>query len=616
MLLAGVLVVAGVVVAGMFPGVQKVFAGFFKDTTSQVVRYKVTKGKLPVTVVERGNLESSNNDDVINEVEGQTTIIFIKPEGSQVKKGDLVCELDSATLRDNLTNQEITTKQAFANLENAQKTLEVAQIAVNEYIDGTFPQERQQIESEIKLSMSELERATERLKWSEAMKEKNYVSDSSVISDKLSKQKSDISLANAQKKLHVLDNYTKLKQVTELQASVKKSESDKLAKEATYSLEKSKEEKLRKQIVKCKLFAPNDGLVVYANDQNQMRGGQGSMIAEGEAVRERQKIFSLPDISKMRVNTKVHESMIDRVARDLPAKVKFDALPTLPLVGKVETVQPLPDQGGWFNSDVKMYTTLVSIDGYNSALRPGMTAEVTILIAQLDDVLFVPVQSVIQAQGKDYVYVLTPEGPVRKQITLGITNQKVIEVKEGLKEGDEVAMNWNTLMTEEEKNTLFSSSTKGSSKDKDWANAPVGAPKLAPGLTPGLTPKGEAGVADAAKAKGKGAGRRGGMPGMDPALQAKMKNIPREDMRKVFAGTPEEKSEVLKAAGFTDDEVKKLEDMAKAMMSGGGGMGGGGMGGPGGGGMGGPGGGMGGGPGGGGGGPGGGGRPGGGGGLQ
>lgn len=598
MLLAGLLVAGGVVVAGMFPGVQKVFAGLFKNQTSEIIRYRVTPSTLPVTVVERGNLESSKNVDVVNEVEGQTTIISIKPEGTQVKKGDLVVELDSATLRDNLTNQEITTRRAFADLDNAEKTLTVAQIAVNEYLLGTLPQEEQTIASDIKLAESDLERATDRLKWSESMKAKNYVSDSQVLSDKLSKQKSDISLANAKMKLSVLQKYSKEKQVTELKASVAKSESDKLAKQATYELEKTKEEKLRKQIEKCKLYAPNDGLVVYANDQNQMRGGQGPIVAEGEQVRERQKIFSLPDINNMRVNTKVHESMIDRVARELPAKIKVDALPTLPLRGKVESVQPLPDPGGWMNSDVKMYTTLVTIEGHNSSLRPGMTAEVTILVTQLENVLSVPVQAVVQGQGKDYVFLLTPDGPVRTEVKLGITNQKVIEVKEGLKAGDEVAMNWTTLMTEEEKNALFAPSQKAGSATKEWTNVPPpGTVKLSPGLTlkgePGKG--GEGGAGEPGKARGKG-GRRGGMGGMDPALQAKMKNIPREDMRKVFAGSEEEKAQVLKDAGFTDDEIKKLDDARKAMMSGGG------MGGPpgGGGGFGPPGGGMGGPPGGGG----------------
>ena len=606
-----------VALASTFQPVRKAFAGLFKSQSSQIVRYKVTRTKLPLTIVERGNLESAKNTDVINEVEGQTTIISILAEGKEVKKGDLVAELDSATLSDNLVNQQITTRRARADLDNAEKTRIVAEISVQEYLLGTFPQEEQTIKGDMKLAESDLTRADDRLKWSEAMLKNQYVSASSVLADQMTRQKAEISLANSKMKSYVLKNFTKKKQVTELEANVKKAESDELAKKSTYELEKGKEDKLRRQITKCKIYAPGDGLIVYANDNNMMRGNSGPMIEEGATVRERQKIFSLPDIQHMRVNTKVHESMINRVAIGLPAQIKVDALPTLQLGGSVQSVQPLPDPSSFFASDVKQYTTLVSIDSSNSALRPGMTAQVEILVTQLDDVLAVPVQAVVEAQGKEFVFVVTPDGPVQREVKLGITNQKLIEVKEGLKEGEEVALNWSSLLTEEKKNALFNTSAKKNGTGKDWANVPDPAKsKLTPGLGGGVAkgdadPKAKAkgaGGGDPAKAKGKGQGRQKMFPD-DPALQAKVDKIPREKMMTLFRGTEEEKAELLKGAGMTDDEMKKYQDAAARMMeermkNGGGFGGGGGGGGPGGGGGGGFGG------------PGGGGRPPGGGGLQ
>jgi HlyD family secretion protein len=630
-MLVSVLVLGGLgFVASTFPIVQKSWAGLFKNAVSEVVRYKVTRLKLPVVVTERGNLESAENKDVLNQVEGQTTIISIKAEGSPVKKGDLVAELDSATLKDNLINQEITTRRAKADLDNAEKTRIVAEISVKEYLEGSFPQDQQTITGEIKLAQSELARAADRLDWSKKMLTMKYVSDSQVLADDMAKQKSDISLANARKKMEVLEQFTKVKQTTELEANVKKAESDELAKKSTYTLEKTKEDKLKRQITNCMLYAPGDGLIVYANDANQMRGNSGPQIEEGATVRERQKIFSLPNIQNMRVNTKVHESMVDRVHKGLPARIKVDALPDLNMTGTVQTIQPLPDQANFFASDVKQYTTFVTIDSSNPALRPGMTAQVEILVDQRDDVLAVPVQSVVQAQGKDFVFVLTPEGPVRRPVVLGITNQKLIEVKEGIKEGEEIALNWSALMTEQEKNALFNASSKKTTT-KDWNGVPEGAKAapVTPGGTPGATAaKGADAKAGAGDPKAKGKRQGGGQMKMfpdDAALQAKMDKIPREERMTLFRGTEEEKSALLKGAGFTDDEIKKYQDAAAAMMErmknmggpGGGGPGGGGGGGFGGGGPGGGGGGGGGGFGGGGPGGGGGGRPpGGGGGIQ
>ena len=123
----------------------------------------------------------------------------------------------------------------------------------------------------------------------------------------------------------MLGKYTKEKTIKELESEVKKANSDELAKQATWELEKDKEAKLEKQIENCKLIAPSDGLVVYANDPSRMFGSNQSQIEEGATVRERQKIFSLPDISQMRVNAKVHESKIDMIQPQLKAQIRVDA---------------------------------------------------------------------------------------------------------------------------------------------------------------------------------------------------------------------------------------------------------------------------------------------------
>src|SRR5690348_10541939 len=79
---AAVVVTAGVVVASV-PGLGKGLGGLFTSPNADIIRYKVGKGRLAITVVERGNLESSKNLDVQSKVEGNTTIIFILPEGKE-----------------------------------------------------------------------------------------------------------------------------------------------------------------------------------------------------------------------------------------------------------------------------------------------------------------------------------------------------------------------------------------------------------------------------------------------------------------------------------------------------------------------------------------------------
>jgi hypothetical protein len=274
--------------------------------------------------------------------------------------------------------------------------------------------------------------------------------------------------------------------------------------------------------------------------------------------------------------------MIKNITTGLSARIRVDAFPNQPLTGTVESYQPLPDPSSFFNSDVKVYTTLVAIQNGHSGLRPGMTAQVEILVTQLDDVLTVPIQSILEFKHKDHVYVISPDGPKRREIKVGISNEKFVEVKEGIKEGEYVAMNPTSLMTEAEKREAFSSGAKDGDQ-KDWSADDVKA-----GVSPGaLAPDGPP---DAAKKKG-GARRKGGGPGgmNRPAYMSKFQSLSQEERGKLFnpATTDDERTEIYQKAGLTPEEIDQAKQMARQMaerMQNGGGFGGGGPGGPGGGG--------------------------------
>ena len=81
-----------------------------------------------------------------------------------------------------------------------------------------------------------------------------------------------------------------------------------------------------------------------------------------------------------------------------------------------------------------------------------MTAQVEILVTELDDVLSVPVQAVLRYDGKDHVAVKKPDGGFEwRDVDLGISNDKLVEVKHGIQSGEIVAFNPLSLMSDEEK---------------------------------------------------------------------------------------------------------------------------------------------------------------------
>ena len=544
------------------PTVKRSVGGLFASTKSDVITSTVHTGKLSVIVKEKGNLESSANKDVLCEVEGGTTIIMIKPEGTPVKQGDIVAELDSASLRDSLINQRITTQQAEASYKQAKLVREVAEYAVKEYMEGIYKQDKATYKGQIALAKSDLERAIDRLKWSSEMKVKGYVSISTNLADELTKQQAMFDLEQAETQLKVLEDYTYQKQVKSLNSDVEKAKADELSKQSSWELERTKERKLERQIERCTLKAPGDGIVVYANDPGRMGGQQSVQIEEGASVRERQKIFSLPDTTKMRVNTKVHESMVDRIKVGRPALIRVDAAANDVLKGTIASVAPMADANSMFSSDIKVYTTFVALQGDTAKLnlRPGMSAQVEILVDELPDVLSVPVQSILQFKDKDWVFVKEGDSFVKREIVLGVSNDQHVEVKKGLKEGEEVAMTPAVLLSDDERREAFSVAAKEAAK-KDFG--PASAAKGAGAGDPAAGGEGKA-------AKKKGAGRIN-----NPALS----KMSQEDRQKFFQASPEEKLQMLKGAGVSDADAEALIEQMKNFGGGRGGAGGGGGGG-------------------------------------
>ena len=536
----------------------------FAASKSDVITALVKPGRLAVVVKERGTIESAANKDVLCEVEGGTTIIRIKSEGTIVKEGDTVCELESATLRDSLTNQKITTQQAEASYKQSLLTREVAEYAVKEYVEGIYKQDFETINGEIALAKSDLERAADRVTWSTSMEKKGYVSKATKIADDLSLMQARFELEQAQTQLSVLIKYTKDKQTKSLNSDVEKARADELSKQSSWELEKIKEAKLVRQIERCILKAPADGIVVYANDPNRFGGQQQLQIEEGATVRERQKIFSLPDVNKMRVNTKVHESMLERITPGLRSLIRVEASAGQELRGRVASIAPMADSGSFFSSDIKVYTTYVTIEGDTSkfSLRPGMNAQVEILVDEKPDVMSVPVQAILPFKGKQYVFIKDGDGFRRVEVTTGISNDSHVEIKTGLKTGDLAAMTPVTLLTEDERREAFSVASKDAAK-KDFGDASPKGGGAGPGAGPGAGGEGKA------KAKGKRGGGGGMMGG---ALGEKFAKISPEDRAKLRTGTDEERTAILKGAGFTDEEIQQ----AASMRGGGGGGGGGG----------------------------------------
>jgi HlyD family secretion protein len=298
-----------------------------------------------------------------------------------------------------------------------------------------------------------------------------------------------------------------------------------------YALARSRLADVEEQIGFCTITAPHSGMVVHYRDENARWGvGKQNRISLGERVSEGQKLLRIPDMKNMQVITEVPETLVANLRGDVeghtgftqtawavsllagrdaqtilathqffhaaqedflqqhrcqefkllsrgqPARVRIDGFPDQELRGHVHWVSPVPSQQEFLPVDIKLYPVMIAIDEPLEGLRLGMSAQVTIPTDhRAERVLTVPLQAIVGSFRMGSIrrcYVVTPHGPEQRDVVVGLTNDKVAEVKSGLQEGDVVVLNPVVLLDGAEK-TESGAGKQGGGFKKGGADRPV-----------------------------------------------------------------------------------------------------------------------------------------------
>jgi HlyD family secretion protein len=325
-------------------------------------------------------------------------------------------------------------------------------------IGGEALQKWRDLQSSIELADEQLKRAKDKYDWTEKLYAKKYISRTDLEADRLAQRQREIDIEQSQTAIYLYKRYEFPKQVEQLWSDYIESqrELDRIQAKALsmitqanakltnaqlqYDLQTKQNEKLAKQIAGCIIKAPTPGLVVYGSSGDFFRR-QSQQIEAGAQVYERQKLLTIPNTSGMKVETKVHETSVNKVYAGLPARITVEALPDKAYTGKVTKVSPLPDsQRGFLTPDLKVYNTDVSINELDTSLRSEMSAKVEIIIESFEDVLYVPVQAIVNREGTKFCFVQSSNDLEERQVKAGAFNENFIVIYEGLKEGEKVSL--------------------------------------------------------------------------------------------------------------------------------------------------------------------------------
>ncbi|MHB8077194.1 efflux RND transporter periplasmic adaptor subunit [Desulfosporosinus fructosivorans] len=329
-------------------------------------------------------------------------------EGQRVKKGDVLARLDVK----NLENQ---VKQAEANYNSAvakyQKLVagptdverQAKQIAVDNAVKNLRVQ---QASYDYKVSLLNDEETT--------VLNGGKTTEGDILAEELKLEGAIAQLENAKAQLALLvpadpyDLATAGETVNQMEAALAIA---------------------RNNLQEATLISPTDGMVLSSN-------GKAGELVTSSSTSTKTPFIVLANGNEVTVDSYVIEDDIGKISVGQAAEVVFTALPDKTYEGIVSSISPnsVIDQSG-----IVTYKASVTLNAPDEDLKNGMTASVAFIAQQVKGVVTIPVEAVVRANGVPSVELQSSDGSTGwVKVKTGLTDGKIVEIKEGLKAEDKV----------------------------------------------------------------------------------------------------------------------------------------------------------------------------------
>ena len=327
----------------------------------------------------------------------QTKIASIVPEGSLVKEGDVIAELDKQPVAAKLADVTLTLQKAQADFTTAQ------------------------LDSALNLAQAREDVRTAEF----TLEEKKLAREQAKYEAPTIRRQAEIDFEKAQRALEQSKRnlLTKTKQAIAKMSSVG----------ADLGRQQNNLKNLEMVRDQFSVRAPTPGMVIYVREWNGKKKGVGSMWNAWEST-----VATLPDLTQMESQTYVNEVDVRKLALGQKVQISLDADPTKKLAGTVTHIANVGEQRP--NQDSKVFEVKIEIATADTTLRPGMTTSNAIETASVKNVLSVPLEAVVTEAGFSYVFKKSGRGVVKQMVETGAMNDNEIVVRRGVEAGDRVLL--------------------------------------------------------------------------------------------------------------------------------------------------------------------------------
>jgi RND family efflux transporter MFP subunit len=363
----------------------------------------VKRGDFSVIVTTSGELQAQKFVRIQGPSNAQQAEVYqmkissIVPEGTVVKEGDLVAQLDRSAIAAKLAEVSLALQKAEAQYTQAQLDSAL-----------TLSQAREDIHN-LELGLEE----------------KRLAKEQSTYDAPTIRRQADIDLEKAQRAL------------AQAKVDYKTKTGQAIAKMSEVSTEVERQRNKLKVVQDVTeaftIRAPSAGMVIYVKEWNGKKKGTGSQVTPWDPV-----VATLPDLTHMESLTYVNEIDVRKVAVGQATRISLDADPSKQLTGKVISVANVGEQRP--NNDAKVFEVTVAVEQADTTLRPGMTTSNAIETLTLHDVLSVPLEAVVIQDSVPYVYKVSGPRVVRQEVETGAMNDNEIVISRGLSAGDHVLL--------------------------------------------------------------------------------------------------------------------------------------------------------------------------------
>lgn len=408
-----------VIIGGGFWATYKfAFGERQKVDLSKLPTALVRKGIFEVTVTGVGEIQAARETTITSPFGGK--IVYLADEG-YVQKGDLLVEFDTTQLQDQLRERRLAYQLAVDNLANKKRSMDL---------------ELLQLQNALESSQNDLEIAKANLE----EKQKDYERTKRLVERGLypavQLEQSQLSLLQSQKAFEKSQRtFEETKNRVETRTKVLQTE----YKSAENELEKKKRdmEEVEKKISEARILAPTSGLVIHATT---WRGGSMQKIQKGDDTWPNQVILTFPDMTDILSAFKVEEGDIHQVENGQKARVTVEAFPDRPYEGVVVkkgtvAITQIQRQRFWFSSgqESKGFEVQIRLEAKDDRLRPGMTTHNKIIVEEIPNAVYVPLESLFEKEGRTVVYVKESDTKFREvPVTIGKQTATDAQIVEGL----------------------------------------------------------------------------------------------------------------------------------------------------------------------------------------